>query len=134
MRHFFTKIRAHPIWEEANDRGIISIPVSEDWEERDFQTQIVMLWTRERYGHWLSFHLDARKYSAFPVAFPVVPKGSARLRVVIHADHTEQQIDGFVAAICEWAEEMVEIEMGTGGQGKVPRVAQQVYALTEKEE
>lgn len=121
---------AHPIWEEANERGIISIPVSENYESRDLQTQLVPLWTRERYGQWLAFHLDARKYSAFPVAFPVVPKGSARLRIVIHAGHTESQIDGLVAAICEWAEEMVQIEKGVGGRGKVPFAARQVYALT----
>lgn len=124
---------AHPIWKEANDRNIIWIPVSEDWEERDFQTQLVPLWTRERYGHWLTFHLNARKYSAFAVTFPVIPKGSARLRVVIHADHTEEQIDGLVAAICEWAEEMVQIETDTGRRCKVPWAAQQVYRLTEKE-
>lgn len=77
--------------------------------------------------------MDARKYSAFPVTFPVVPKGSSRLRIVIHADHTDEQIDGLVAAICEWAEEMVEIETETGRRGKVPWAAQQVYALTEED-
>ncbi|TGO20104.1 hypothetical protein BTUL_0001g01130 [Botrytis tulipae] len=133
VKRLFTKITSHPIWEEASDRNIISIPVLEDWEERDFQTQLVPLWTRERYGHWLTFHLDARNYSAFPVKYPVVPKGGARLRVVIHANHTEEQIDGLVAAVCEWAEEMVQIETGTGGRGKVPWAAQQVYALTEEE-
>ena len=91
------------------------------------------MWTRERYGLWLTFHLDARKYSAFPVTFPAVPRGSARLRLVIHACHTEEQIDGLVAAICEWATEMVQIEKGGGGRSKVPWAAQQVYALTEEE-
>lgn len=106
--------------------------MSEDWDEREFDTQLVPLWTRERYDLWLTFHLDARKYSAFPVTFPVVPKGNARLRIVIHVDHTEEQIDELVAAICEWAEEMIEIEMGTKGRGKVPWAAQQVYALSEE--
>ena len=133
MKRFFTRITAHPIWEEANERNIISIKESEDWEERDLHSQLVMLSTRERYGRWLTFHLDARKYSIFPVTFPVVPKGSARLRVVIHAGHTGEQIDGLVAAICEWAEEMVQIEAEAGGRGKVPWAAQQVYALAEEE-
>ncbi|KAL8753773.1 MAG: hypothetical protein Q9184_005324 [Pyrenodesmia sp. 2 TL-2023] len=133
VKRLFTKMTAHPIWGEANDRNIISIPVSEGWEERDFHTQLVPLWTRERYRLWLTFHLDARGYSAFPVTFPVVPKGCARLRVVIHADHTEEQVDGLVAAVCEWAEEMVQIETGTGGRSKLPWAAQQVYALTEEE-
>ncbi|KAL4968633.1 aminoacyl transferase sphA [Aspergillus stella-maris] len=131
VKRLFARITAHPIWEEANERGIILIPVSEDWEEREMQSQLVMLWTRERYGQWLSFHLDARKYSAFPVMFPVVPKGSARLRVVIHADHTEELIDGFVDAVCEWAEEMVRIERGATAGVKIPWAAQQVYALEE---
>lgn len=133
VKRLLTKMTAHPIWEEANERNIISIKGSDDWEERDLHSQLVMLWTRERHGRWLTFHLDARKYTVFPVTFPVVPKGSARLRVVIHADHTESQIDGLVAAICEWAEEMVQIERGAGGRGKVPWAAQQVYALTGDE-
>lgn len=125
---------AHKVWDEANNRGILSIPVSEDWADREFQTQLIPVVTRERYGPWLTFHLDTRKYSAFAVLFPVVPKGSARLRIVIHANHTEAQIDGLVDAIGEWAEEMIEIEKGTGGRGKVPWAAQQVYALADKAE
>lgn len=132
VRRLFAKITAHPIWEEANDRNIISIPVLEDWEERDFQTQLVPLWTRDRYGHWLTFHLDARKFSAFPVTFPVVPKGSARIRLVIHADHTDEQVDGLVAAVCEWAEEMVQIETTEDKRVKIPWAAQQVYAMAEE--
>lgn len=38
-----------------------------------------------------------------------------------------------MAAICEWATEMVQIEKGSGGRSKVPWAAQQVYALTEEE-
>lgn len=114
------RMTAHAIWEEANDRNIISIKESEDWEERDLHSQLVISSTRERYGRWLTFRLDARKYSIFPVTFPVVPKGNARLRVVIHAGHTEEQIDILVAAICEWVEEMVQIEAGAGGGVRCP--------------
>ncbi|TWU78586.1 hypothetical protein ED733_004232 [Metarhizium rileyi] len=127
-KRFFEKITEHPIWKEASSRNIISIPLAECWQERDLHSQLIPICTRERYGHWLAFHLDARKYSVFSVSFPIVPKGGARLRVVIHADHTEAQIDGLIAAVCEWAEEMTEIERGTGNRGKVPWAAQQVYS------
>lgn len=62
-----------------------------------------------------------------------MPKGSARLRLIIHADQTEWKIDGLGNAICEWAEEMVQIETGPGGQGAVPWAAQQVYVLADED-
>lgn len=34
----------------------------------------------------------------------MVPRGQERIRVVVHAANTEQDIDNFVAGIAEWAE------------------------------
>lgn len=123
-------ITSNATWEEANKRGILSVPLSEDWEEEPFVTHIVPIWTRQRYSYWLVFHLHFCGFSAFPVEYPAVPKGQSRVRVAFHANNTQIQVDGFVGAICEWAQEMMEIEQGgADGDRKIPKAARQVYAI-----
>ena len=60
--------------------------------------------------------------------YPIVPKGQSRVRVAFHANNTESQVDGLVSAICEWAQEMMEIEKGGGDENKIPKAARQIYA------
>lgn len=119
----------NPIWEKANDMGILSIPLSEDWEDREFIVHVVALWTRQRYNWWLTFHLQLAGISAFPIDYPTVPKGQGRIRLMFHAGNTEEQVDHLTITVCEWAKEMIEIEEGAGAKGKVPKAAQSVYAL-----
>jgi len=131
VEHFFKTITSNPIWEEANDRGILSIPLAEDWENREFQTHIVPIWSRQRYNFWLMFHLTLAKYCVFPVEYPTVPKGKGRVRVTFHGINTKEQVEGLAAGICEWAEEMIQIE--DSGVEKIPKAARQVYALMAEE-
>ena len=56
-----------------------------------------------------------------------MPKGQIRLKVTFHAKNTQAQVQGLVNAICEWVEEMIEIEEGRGGKDMIPRAARQVY-------
>ena len=109
--------------------GILSVPLSEDWEERDFLVHIVPVWTRQRYNWWLVFHLQLSGIAAAPIDFPTVPKGQSRIRLMFHAANTESQVDHMATTICNWAKEMIEIEESEGSKGKVPKAAQQVYAL-----
>ena len=130
VKHFFKTITSNPVWEEATTRGILSVPLSEDWEEQPFLTHIVPIWTRQRYSYWLVFHLHFSGYSAFPVEYPTVPKGQSRVRVAFHANNTQSQVDGLVSAVCEWATEMMELEKGgADGDRKLPKAARQVYAI-----
>jgi hypothetical protein len=48
-------------------------------------------------------HLHALGYGSFGLAFPIVPKGQSRIRVVIHSGNTEDEIRSFVATIRKWA-------------------------------
>ena len=116
------------IWEEATDRGILSVPLSETVEERPFLTHIVPIWTRQRYSYWLAFHLHFCGFCTFPVEYPIVPKGQSRVRISFHADNTIGQVEALVAAICEWAQEMMEIEEDTSSLERIPRAARRVYA------
>lgn len=61
--------------------------------------------------------------------YPTVPKGQSRVRVAFHANNTESQVEGLVGAICEWAQEMMEIEGGEGDGNKIPKAAREVYAI-----
>lgn len=129
MKHFFKTITSNAIWEEATKRGILFVPLSEDWDEQPFLTHIVPIWTRQRYSYWLVFHLHFFKCCAFPVEYPTVPKGQGRVRLAFHANNTASQIDELVNAICEWAQEMMKIEEGSGDKNRIPRAARQIYAL-----
>lgn len=122
-------MRADPILQKASDMGIVWIPLCEDLEARDFIVHMVAIRTRQRYSYWLAFHLQLAGYCIYPIDYPVVPKGQSRLRLIVHGANTEAHIDGISKAISEWACEMVEIETGTESGSKVPKSAQQVYAL-----
>lgn len=129
MKYFFKTITSNAIWEEATERRILSVPLAENWEEQPFLTHIVPIWTRQRCNYWLVFHLHFSAFSAFPVEYPTVPKGQSRVRVTFHAHNTESQVEGLVRAICEWAQEMMEIEGGGGDGNKIPKAARRVYAM-----
>lgn len=134
VKHFFHRMTSNPIWEKASSMGILSIPVMEDdWESKSFHAHIVPVWTRQRYNWWLVFHLQLSGISAFPIDYPTVPKGQSRIRLMFHAANDEGQVDLLANTICAWASEMIAIEEGSDGSAKgtnkMPKAAQQVYAL-----
>ncbi|KAJ1308031.1 hypothetical protein OPQ81_002101 [Rhizoctonia solani] len=51
----------------------------------------------------LAQHLRERGFLARPITHPTVPKGEER--ICLHAANTEEQVDGLVDALVEWAEE-----------------------------
>ncbi|KAI1388533.1 5-aminolevulinate synthase [Hypoxylon trugodes] len=129
VNHFFTTITSNDIWLKASEKGVLSIPIMDAWETQEFHTHIVPVWTRQRYNWWLVFHLQLSGISAFPIDYPTVPKGQSRIRLMFHAANTESQVEFLATTICNWAKEMIDIEEGTDNQGKIPKAAQQVYAL-----
>lgn len=69
----------------------------------------------------------ANNMNAYPMAFPVVPKGESRVRLVFHAHNTEAQIDKLVTTICGWAKEMLDIKEGRT-ENSLPSATRQLYA------
>ncbi|CAE6479570.1 unnamed protein product [Rhizoctonia solani] len=57
------------------------------------------------YPRPLAQHLRERGFLARPITHPTVPKGEERVRVCLHAANTEEEVDGLVDALVEWAEE-----------------------------
>jgi 8-amino-7-oxononanoate synthase len=77
---------------------------------------------------FLAFHLILNNIIAYPISYPIVPKGKSRVRLVFHAHNTMEQVEGLANAICDWAQEMLEIEQGTT-DSTLPSAARQVYAF-----
>ncbi|KAF1843631.1 class II aminotransferase/8-amino-7-oxononanoate synthase [Cucurbitaria berberidis CBS 394.84] len=127
VKHFARTIEANDVYDEAVDEGILSIPNLEGWESKPFVTHVVPVMTRQRYTLFLCYHLQLAGINCFPIDYPVVPKGFSRIRVVFHAGNTEEQVEKLANSVCEWAQEMLDLE--ASGQGvKVPSAARQVHA------
>ena len=64
----------------------------------------------------LSVYLLARGLNARPMSWPIVPKGTDRVRVCLHAGNTRSEIDALVNASVAWAASLVQHEQaGPGG-------------------
>lgn len=129
---FFDTLTSHPVWPEASRRGLLCVPLVDGWEERPFLAHILPVMTRPKYTWWLYFQLLAQGFCVFPVEHPVVPAGKGRLRVIIHATNTEDQVQGFIDAIFSWVQEMIQIEDGTT-TATVSVAADRVYTWMRKE-
>ncbi|KAI4923467.1 hypothetical protein J4E85_008505 [Alternaria conjuncta] len=108
---FLQSIISHPLWESAEQAGLLAIPLLKDWEGSPTATShIITIRTRQPYTYWLYFHLLLDGYCVFPVEHPVVAKGESRLKVTFHAGNTEEQVSGMVTSVFAWIQEMKEIE------------------------
>ncbi|KAK6823321.1 hypothetical protein RU639_005968 [Aspergillus parasiticus] len=70
----------------------------------------------------------AEDYELLDFVTHIVPKGKSRVRVMIHAENTEKEVDYLVATLCDFVNEMIDIEEGSE-KGKIPKAVQEVYAL-----
>ncbi|CAG8962006.1 hypothetical protein HYFRA_00014114 [Hymenoscyphus fraxineus] len=128
VKHFFAVLTSNPVWDTAVDEGLLDIPLLEDWTQRPFQTHIVPLPTRAGHEMLVFFQLILNNMNAYPMAFPVVPKGQSRVRLIFHAHNTFGQIEDLASKICEWATEMLEIEKGDS-KNELPKSARQAYSI-----
>ncbi|KAI0159186.1 5-aminolevulinate synthase [Pestalotiopsis sp. NC0098] len=125
-RLFFDSLTSHPLWDAAKTRGLLRVPLADGWEDRSFLAHIIAVSTQQKYTWWLYFHLLAESFCVFPVEHPIVPAGKGRLRVILHAENTDEQVQRFVEAIFTWVEEMMEIEDGKTVE-TVSSAAKRVY-------
>ncbi|KAI0393943.1 5-aminolevulinate synthase [Xylariaceae sp. FL0594] len=129
---FFNCVTLHPLWPVSSQQGLLSVPLAEGWEDRDFLTHIITVSTRQQYTYWLYFHLQLESFSVFPVGYPVVPHGQSRMRIIMHAHNTQREVELLVEAIFAWVEEMLMLEKG--GLAETPsKAASQVYEWMAQE-
>lgn len=72
----------------------------------EFLTPIIPLLTKAGLSHSLEDRLTACGFHSLEVGYPVVAKERERVRVIIHADNTEQEIDGLVDTVVNWAADL----------------------------
>ncbi|KAK8010049.1 class II aminotransferase/8-amino-7-oxononanoate synthase [Apiospora arundinis] len=124
-------LSSSPKIDEARDEGILLIPQLDDWAQRPVQTHIIpLVCTRPRHELFLFFHLLSNGFNSYPFVFPVVPKGLSRVRLVVHAHNTPEQIKRLVAVICGWAQEILDIESGESGK-QLPSAALQLQTMQD---
>ncbi|PYH86885.1 class II aminotransferase/8-amino-7-oxononanoate synthase [Aspergillus uvarum CBS 121591] len=100
----------HPQWEQAKDRGIIRLPTETGWHSRAFRSAIFALVTQPGKARSLAKPLQQAKFWVNAVEFPIVPRNLDRMRLMIHADNTEEQISAVVQLIMRWAMGQMESE------------------------
>ncbi|EEY16854.1 8-amino-7-oxononanoate synthase [Verticillium alfalfae VaMs.102] len=128
VTYFFEKLTNNVEWQRAKAAGLLSCPLSEGWEQRVCHTHIVPIWTKPRHEQYLFFHMMSENMNAYSFAYPVVPKGKSRVRMVFHAHNTKADVDKTVGTIAEWVREMLDIEQDESAE-YVPRIASEVYSM-----
>lgn len=87
-----------------------------------------MLTLFSRYNYFLSIHLLNDNFSAIPINPPVVPRGTGRVRLIVHAGNTIEQVEELAVSILTWAKEMYAIETGKTKE-RLPTVAKKLQLL-----
>ncbi|PSN69567.1 class II aminotransferase/8-amino-7-oxononanoate synthase [Corynespora cassiicola Philippines] len=132
---FMDRITSHPVWDRANDTKTLRVPLWDlDEEVQPFVTPILPIMTRPntRQHLFLTFHLQLAGFVVYPVYFPIVPKGTERVRIIFHASHTDAEVEALAACICGWAEEMLEIDAG-GDETVLPKASRRAYNMIDRE-
>ncbi|KAF2713295.1 8-amino-7-oxononanoate synthase [Pleomassaria siparia CBS 279.74] len=128
VKYFFESLLDDPSWQEAMDEGLISVPLAEDYEERAVLSHVVPVKMKPGHDFSLFVHLAMKNMNAYPMGYPVVPKGTALVRILFHAHNTKEEIDRLVAAVGEWAIEVLELERN-GSKNALPSAMRRFLAL-----
>ncbi|EQL00223.1 aminotransferase [Ophiocordyceps sinensis CO18] len=70
---------------------------------RDIISPIVPVVTQPGESRGLAAHLLRNGFLAHAVQYPIVPLESERLRIIVHANNTREQIEGCVEGMMQWA-------------------------------
>ena len=101
--------------------NLLSLPahLSTSSLRRDDLSPIIPLHTR--CPRPLSAHLLKLGMNARPITWPTVPKGKDRVRICLHAGNTQDEVEGLVRAVVDWASgvlgerELLAVPVGMSG-------------------
>lgn len=79
---------------------------AETWKNMEFISPIIPLLTKPGLSHSLEDRLTGCGFFSLEVGYPVVAKEKERVRVIIHADNTESEVDGLIDAVVNWATDL----------------------------
>ncbi|KAE8131576.1 pyridoxal phosphate-dependent transferase [Aspergillus pseudotamarii] len=110
LQFFYQTLTTSVEWKHAKEKGIFYLPTEKTWRSEPFLAPIAAIVTQPGKAKELAHHLHQGKYWVNPMNFPVVPKDKNRIRIVIHADNTEGQIEGIVRLLREWARGQMRLD------------------------
>ncbi|KAH8663774.1 pyridoxal phosphate-dependent transferase [Ilyonectria robusta] len=131
---YLDTLTAHPIYKKAHKKGILDIPIHEDgsWHETPI-THIVPLWTpRQKHALYLAFHLTRDGINGCYIVFPIVGKGEDRVRLLLHAHNTKDDVRKLIDSITTWTQEMLDIE-ASGDKNRLPSAARLAFDLIKRD-
>ncbi|KAI1860718.1 uncharacterized protein JN550_011319 [Neoarthrinium moseri] len=131
---YLDTLTSHPVYKKAHKKGILDIPIHEDgsWHETPI-THIVPLWTRrQKHALYLSFHLTRDGINGCYIVFPIVGKGEDRVRLLLHAHNTKDDVRKLIDSITTWTQEMLEIE-ASGDKNRLPSAARLAFDLIKRD-
>ncbi|KAI9455313.1 PLP-dependent transferase [Boletus coccyginus] len=101
----------------ALDKPVATAVVS----DRDLCSPIIPVFTP--WARKLADYLLQRGYPVVPMTYPIVERDRSRIRVIIHAGNTEEDIDSFTSELLTWAEQqksvssIIGLASGSAGAG-----------------
>ncbi|KAL2206904.1 PLP-dependent transferase [Sarocladium strictum] len=103
--HFYACIERHPDWAEVKASGTFRLLKSSKYGSRVSKSlvPIVLLLTKQGICIQLADHLLHHGILVHAIHYPAVPLAAERLRIVLHADNTESEIDDLVDILINWA-------------------------------
>ncbi|KAB8262878.1 pyridoxal phosphate-dependent transferase [Aspergillus pseudonomiae] len=104
LQYFYQTLTTSVEWKHAKEKGIFSLPTERTWRSQAFLAPIAAIVMQPGKAKELAQHLHQAKYWVNTANFPLVPKDKNRIRIVIHADNTENEIKGIVRLLREWAQ------------------------------
>jgi 8-amino-7-oxononanoate synthase len=117
MRFFYESLTQEPQWQSIQQNGHLQIYIPQNWRNQSFLSPIIVFVTKiDKCAELKQFLMD-KGYLTRSVRFPVVPRDSERVRLVIQSDTTQQQILGLVKAATEWASSQL---VGYGSKSSGP--------------
>ncbi|KAL2760153.1 hypothetical protein ACRALDRAFT_2038857 [Sodiomyces alcalophilus JCM 7366] len=131
---YLDTLTSHPVYKKAHKKGILDMPLHEDgsWHELPI-THIVPLWTpRSKHALYLAFHLTRDGINGCYIVFPIVGKGEDRVRLLLHAHNTKDEVRKLIDSIISWTQEMLDIE-ASGDKNRLPSAARLAFDLVKRD-
>ncbi|KAJ5860688.1 uncharacterized protein N7529_007998 [Penicillium soppii] len=105
---FHRLLQEHSTWQEGSKQDVLSVVDGATRLSGPFYCPIVAMMTRPGESDDLADTIRCAGYLINPVKYPIVPKGLERVRIMLHADNTDEQILDLVQVIVGWLKERME--------------------------
>ncbi|KAL3475859.1 pyridoxal phosphate-dependent transferase [Aspergillus californicus] len=103
IHSFYHLLTTNKTWTHPFRKRVLYIPTETRWKTQPFLAPIIgLVTTQPEKAGLLADKLAEAHYFTNVVHFPIVPKGMDRIRLMIHADNTREQIAHVVELIVAW--------------------------------